>query len=46
MQVQLYQAPHFLDGKAGFVLAVNSFFYAFQKYIRLAELNLRDKKGA
>ncbi len=28
----------FLDGKAGFVLAVNSFFYAFQKYIRLAEL--------
>lgn len=34
----------FLDGKAGFVLAINSFFYAFQKYIRLAELNLRDKK--
>lgn len=29
----------FLDGKAGFVLAINSFFYAFQKYIRLAELN-------
>ncbi len=28
----------FLDGKAGFVLAINSFFYAFQKYIRLAEL--------
>ena len=36
----------FLDGKAGFVLAINSFFYAFQKYIRLAELNQRDKKGA
>lgn len=32
----------FLDGKAGFVLAVNSFFYAFQKYIRLAEM--RNKK--
>lgn len=31
----------FLDGRAGFVLAVNSFFYAFQKYIRLAELNSR-----
>ena len=30
----------FLDGKAGFVLAVNSFFYAFQKYIRLTELNM------
>ena len=35
----------FLDGKAGFVLAINSFFYAFQKYIRLAELNQKDKKG-
>ncbi|GAB6110781.1 glycosyltransferase family 2 protein [Desulfomicrobium salsuginis] len=35
----------FLDGKAGFVLAVNSFFYAFQKYIRLAELNQKGKKG-
>ncbi len=28
----------FLDGKAGLVLAVNSFFYAFHKYIRLVEL--------
>lgn len=28
----------FLDGTAGFVLAVNSFFYAFQKYARLAEM--------
>ncbi len=36
----------FLDGKAGFVLAVNAFFYAFQKYIRLAELALKDKKGS
>ena len=36
----------FLDGKAGFVLAVNSFFYAFQKYIRLAELNQKGNKGA
>lgn len=27
----------FLDGKAGFVLAVNSFFYAFHKYIRVVE---------
>lgn len=35
----------FLDGKAGFVLAVNSFFYAFQKYIRLAELNAGPKNG-
>jgi len=33
----------FLDGKAGFVLAVNSFFYAFQKYIRLVEKNKLDK---
>jgi glycosyltransferase involved in cell wall biosynthesis len=29
----------FLDGKAGFVLAVNAFFYAFHKYIRLVEKN-------
>lgn len=36
----------FLDGKAGFVLAVNSFFYAFQKYIRLAELNQKGNNGA
>ncbi|MDD2219045.1 MAG: glycosyltransferase family 2 protein [Desulfoplanes sp.] len=33
----------FLDGKAGFILAINSFFYAFNKYIRLYELNLTDK---
>ena len=33
----------FLDGKAGFVLAVNSFFYAFQKYIRLVEINQKGK---
>lgn len=35
----------FLDGKAGFVLAVNSFFYAFQKYIRLAELGAKKAGG-
>lgn len=31
----------FLDGRAGFVLAINSFFYAFHKYIRLMEKNTR-----
>lgn len=36
----------FLDGKAGFVLAVNSFFYAFQKYIRLAEFEAVKKPQA
>jgi len=35
----------FLDGKAGFVLAVNSFFYAFQKYIRLAEMGAKKAGG-
>ncbi|MFP4168008.1 MAG: glycosyltransferase family 2 protein [Desulfonatronovibrionaceae bacterium] len=33
-----------LDGRAGFVLAVNSFFYTFQKYIRLMELNAGQKR--
>lgn len=33
----------FLDGRAGLILAVNSFFYTFQKYIRLMEL--RAKKN-
>jgi len=32
----------FRDGKAGLVLAVHSFIYAFQKYIKLAELNRRQ----
>jgi len=27
----------FLDGKAGFILALNSFFYGFHKYIRILE---------
>lgn len=36
----------FLDGKAGFVLAVNAFLYAFNKYIRLYEINLAEKKTA
>ncbi len=34
----------FLDGRAGFVLAINSFFYTFQKYIRLTELNTKKLK--
>lgn len=29
----------FLDGRAGFVLAMHSFFYAFQKYLRLAAMD-------
>lgn len=32
----------FLDGRAGFALAVNSFFYAFQKYARLAEMRAKS----
>ena len=32
----------FLDGRAGLILAINSFFYAFHKYIRLTELQRRD----
>ena len=27
----------FLDGRAGFILAVHAFFYAFHKYIRINE---------
>ncbi|SDK54962.1 Glycosyltransferase involved in cell wall bisynthesis [Maridesulfovibrio ferrireducens] len=34
----------FLDGRAGFIIAVHGFFYTFQKYIRLTELELKDKK--
>ena len=34
----------FMDGKAGLVLAVHGFFYAFQKYIRVAELGLQNRK--
>ncbi|BDV00615.1 glycosyl transferase family 2 [Thermodesulfomicrobium sp. WS] len=30
----------FLDGRAGFVLAINGFFYAFHKYLRATELAL------
>lgn len=33
----------FRDGRAGLVLAVHDFLYAFQKYMKLAELNERDK---
>ncbi|EMY79194.1 glycosyltransferase, group 2 family protein [Leptospira weilii serovar Ranarum str. ICFT] len=35
----------FLDGKQGFVLALFGFYYNFLKYIKLYELNLKDKKG-
>ena len=34
----------FLDGRAGFILAINSFFYAFHKYIRLLELHTNKDK--
>ncbi len=33
----------FLDGRAGLVLAINSFFYAFHKYIRVAEYHSQKK---
>jgi glycosyltransferase involved in cell wall biosynthesis len=33
----------FLDGRAGFILAVNGFFYVFHKYIRIAELESADR---
>ncbi len=32
----------FLDGRAGLVLAIHGFFYAFHKYARLAELRMQD----
>ncbi|BBD08924.1 glycosyltransferase family 2 protein [Desulfovibrio ferrophilus] len=32
----------FRDGRAGLVLAVHSFIYAFQKYMKLVELNRKD----
>ncbi len=34
----------FLDGRAGFIVAVHGFFYTFQKYIRLVELEMKDNK--
>ncbi|WP_432734467.1 glycosyltransferase family 2 protein [Maridesulfovibrio sp. FT414] len=34
----------FLDGRAGFIVAVHGFFYTFQKYIRLVELEMKDRK--
>lgn len=34
----------FLDGRAGFIVAVHGFFYTFQKYIRLVELEMKDKE--
>ncbi|CCO23313.1 glycosyltransferase family 2 protein [Maridesulfovibrio hydrothermalis] len=34
----------FLDGRAGFIVAVHAFFYTFQKYIRLVELEMKDRK--
>lgn len=33
----------FLDGQAGLVLAINSFFYAFHKYLRVAEFQSQKK---
>ena len=35
----------FLDGRAGLVLALNSFFYVFHKYIRMAELEAIAKQS-
>jgi glycosyltransferase involved in cell wall biosynthesis len=32
----------FMDGRAGFVLAVHSFLYAFLKYLKLAEMDVRQ----
>lgn len=34
----------FLDGRAGFIVAVHGFFYTFQKYIRLLEIEMKEKK--
>lgn len=34
----------FRDGKAGFVLAIHSFLYAFQKYMKLVELKRSEKR--
>ncbi|MDI7235702.1 glycosyltransferase family 2 protein [Leptospira santarosai] len=34
----------FLDGKQGFVLAILGFYYNFLKYIKLYELNSKDKE--
>lgn len=34
----------FLDGQAGFVLAVHGFFYAFHKYLRVQELARSEKQ--
>lgn len=36
----------FLDGRAGLVLALHGFFYAFHKYLRVVELELADKRNA
>lgn len=34
----------FFDGRAGLIIAIHGFFYTFQKYIRLAELEQRESK--
>jgi len=39
----LFLRRGFMDGRAGWVLAFNAFFYTFQKYIRLTELNSGKK---
>lgn len=33
----------FMDGRAGFIVAIHGFFYTFQKYIRLLELEMKEK---
>ncbi|MDV6235873.1 glycosyltransferase family 2 protein [Leptospira ellisii] len=35
----------FLDGKQGFILAIFGFYYNFLKYIKLYEMNRKDKKS-
>ncbi|WP_319763691.1 glycosyltransferase family 2 protein [Maridesulfovibrio sp.] len=34
----------FRDGRAGLIVAMHGFFYTFQKYIRLVELEMKDRK--
>lgn len=35
----------FRDGRAGLIIAVHGFFYTFQKYIRLAEIEQTEKRN-
>jgi glycosyltransferase involved in cell wall biosynthesis len=36
----------FLDGRAGLILAVHGFFYAFHKYLRAAELDIQARSNS